>query len=146
MLLQDISQIDPLPRHPVRNHRVRDQEPNPVRGWDGKPEVIALGADTLKSDRPSKLASRNVARLVTVKSACVKSPHRSGVAGHLPTYSSLYSSSSPRLSLTFEALTTLSRADCQFGWWQGNREAAERKILLVAEAGLEPTRPLPRQP
>jgi hypothetical protein len=42
MLLQDISQIDPLPRHPVRNHRDRDQEPNPVHGWNGKPEVIAL--------------------------------------------------------------------------------------------------------
>jgi len=66
MLLQDISQIDPLPRHPVRNHRVRDQEPNPVRGWGGKPEVIALEAHTVKSDRPSKRASRNVARLVTV--------------------------------------------------------------------------------
>ena len=64
MLLQDISQIDPLPRHPVRNHRVRDQEPNPVRGWDGKPEVIALEAHTLKSDRPSKRASRKLARLV----------------------------------------------------------------------------------
>src|SRR5580692_8688413 len=65
MLLQDISQIDPLPRHPVRNHRVRDQEPNPVRGWDGKPEVIALEAHTLKSDRPSKRASAKSARLVT---------------------------------------------------------------------------------
>jgi hypothetical protein len=65
-LLQDISQIDPLPRHPVRNHRVRDQEPNPVRGWDGKPEVIALEAHTLKSDRSSKRASRKLARLVTV--------------------------------------------------------------------------------
>ena len=54
MLLQDISQIDPLPRHPVRNHRDRDQEPNPVHGWNGKPEVIALEAHTLKSDRPSK--------------------------------------------------------------------------------------------
>jgi hypothetical protein len=43
MLLQDISQIDPLPRHPVRNHRDRDQEPNPVHGLVGKPElVIAL--------------------------------------------------------------------------------------------------------
>ena len=66
MLLRGISQIDPLPRHPVRDHRVRDQEPNPVRGWGGKPEVIALEAHTLKSDRPSKRASRNVARLVTV--------------------------------------------------------------------------------
>ena len=56
MLLQDISQIDPLPRHPVRNHRDRDQEPNPVHGWNGKPEVIALEAHTLKSDRPSKRA------------------------------------------------------------------------------------------
>jgi hypothetical protein len=45
----------------------------------------------------------------------MKSPHCSGVAGHLLTYSS----SSPRLSLTFAALTTLSRADCQFGWLQG---------------------------
>jgi hypothetical protein len=66
MLLQDISQIDPLPRHPVRNHRVRDPEPNPVHGWDGKPEVIALEAHTLKSDRSSKRASRKLARLVTV--------------------------------------------------------------------------------
>src|SRR5436189_4620921 len=49
------------------------------------------------------------------KSACMKSPHCSGVAGHLPTCSS----SSPRLSLTFAALTTLSRADYQFGWLQG---------------------------
>ncbi len=45
----------------------------------------------------------------------LKSPHCSGVAGHLPTYLS----SSPRLSLTFAALTTLSRADCRFGWLQG---------------------------
>ena|ERR1700730_17038267 len=52
MLLQDISQIDPLPRHPVRNHRDRDQEPNPVHGWNGKPEVIALEAHTLKSIGP----------------------------------------------------------------------------------------------
>src|SRR5580704_16399897 len=66
MLLQDISQIDPLPRHPVRNHRVRDQGPNPVRGWDGKPEVIAFEGHPLKSDRPSKRVSRKLARLVTV--------------------------------------------------------------------------------
>ena len=58
MLLQDISQIDPLPRHPVRNHRDRDQEPNPVHGWNGKLEGIALEAHTLKSDRPSKRAWR----------------------------------------------------------------------------------------
>jgi hypothetical protein len=65
MLLQDISQIDPLPRHPVRNHRDRDQEPNPVHGWNGKPELIALEAHTLKSDRPSKRSSRKSAGLVT---------------------------------------------------------------------------------
>src|ERR1700722_1793341 len=58
MLLQDISQIGPLPRHPVRNHRDRDQEPNPVHGWNGKPEVIALEEHTLKPDRPSKRAWR----------------------------------------------------------------------------------------
>src|SRR5580692_1539987 len=43
MLLQDISQIDPLPRQPVRNHRDRDQEPNPVHGWNGKPYLTGLG-------------------------------------------------------------------------------------------------------
>jgi len=56
MLLQDISQIDPLPRHPVRNHRDRDQEPNPVHGWS-QTGSNRIRAHTLKSDRPSKRAS-----------------------------------------------------------------------------------------
>ena len=63
----------------------------------------------------TEVIQMGIVRISTGKSACMKSPHCSGVAGHLPTYSS----SSPRLSLTFAALTTLSRADCQFGWLQG---------------------------
>src|SRR5258706_9395752 len=67
------------------------------------------------------------------KSACMKSPHCSGVAGHLPTYSS----SSPRLSLTFAALTTLSRADYQFGWLQGPMPA--RRTVLPFPSGSHAT-------
>src|SRR5258708_35133464 len=62
----------------------------------------------------------------------MKSPHCSGVAGHSPTYSS----SSPRLSLTFAALTTLSRADCQFGWLQGLRKLLKEKKLWLLRPDL----------
>ena len=61
-------------------------------------------------------------------SACMKSPYCSEVAGHLP----IYSSSSPRLSLTFAALTTLSRADCQFGWLQGIAKQLNGKYFWLA--------------
>jgi hypothetical protein len=45
-------------RHPVRNHRDRDQEP--TQFMDGRQTAInnRIRAHTLKSDRPSKRASR----------------------------------------------------------------------------------------
>src|SRR5216684_4067211 len=60
MLLQDISQTDPLRRHLVRSHKNLDQERNPVHGWVKVPSIAKPLKEMVGTRRLQLLTSTRV--------------------------------------------------------------------------------------